>query len=214
MTERCKVCGKEKYGSYIVNGKCGYCIKEARLKKRQDAGKLPFGQANFICKHCGKEKYGKYIGTGHCGYCQKEKKLKARLEAGKLPIGSGRSLTCPKCGKFKEKQNNSMCRACKTESSKEWYRKKFKSSEAIQEKREIRRLKYAATDFRKKQLLAQNIVKRCIDNGWLFRKPCEICGKTENIDAHHDDYSKPLEVKWLCRLCHREHHAEKELTKT
>lgn len=38
--------------------------------------------------------------------------------------------------------------------------------------------------------------------GDLHRQPCEICGSTENIDAHHPDYSKPLKVKWLCRRHH------------
>lgn len=28
--------------------------------------------------------------------------------------------------------------------------------------------------------------------------------------THHDEYSKPLEVRWLCRLHHREHHAKAE----
>lgn len=39
----------------------------------------------------------------------------------------------------------------------------------------------------------------------LQRKPCEVCGD-EKVQAHHDDYSKPLKVKWLCKKHHYEHH--------
>ena len=39
------------------------------------------------------------------------------------------------------------------------------------------------------------------------RQPCERCGDP-NADRHHDDYDKPLEVRWLCRSCHIKHHAE------
>ena len=38
--------------------------------------------------------------------------------------------------------------------------------------------------------------------------PCEICGTTEHIHAHHDDYSKPLEIRWLCALHHKQVHKE------
>jgi len=31
---------------------------------------------------------------------------------------------------------------------------------------------------------------------------CENCGSTENLERHHKDYSKPLEVVTLCRKCH------------
>jgi ribosomal protein S27AE len=41
---------------------------------------------------------------------------------------------------------------------------------------------------------------------FLHEKPCEVCGATENVHAHHDDYSKPLEVRWLCSRHHAEHH--------
>ena len=37
---------------------------------------------------------------------------------------------------------------------------------------------------------------------------CTWCNSEENIEAHHPDYDKPKEVIWLCRTCHRNHHAE------
>lgn len=36
--------------------------------------------------------------------------------------------------------------------------------------------------------------------------PCEVCFTTHDIEAHHDDYNKPLEVRWLCFTHHRELH--------
>lgn len=42
-------------------------------------------------------------------------------------------------------------------------------------------------------------------NGELPRQPCEVCGDPKT-DGHHDDYSKPLEIRWLCRSHHRQHH--------
>lgn len=47
------------------------------------------------------------------------------------------------------------------------------------------------------------IVAEAIKHGELVRGLCEVCGST-NVDAHHDDYSKPLDVRWLCRRHHRE----------
>ena len=35
---------------------------------------------------------------------------------------------------------------------------------------------------------------------------CSKCGKDGLIDGHHPDYSKPLEVLWLCRRCHTDEH--------
>lgn len=55
---------------------------------------------------------------------------------------------------------------------------------------------------------AHNIVSNSIRDGKLFRKPCEVCGTTERIHAHHDDYLEPLNVRWFCAAHHHEWHAE------
>lgn len=51
--------------------------------------------------------------------------------------------------------------------------------------------------------------KQAIRKGRLPRQPCEVCGSGQ-VDAHHDDYSKPFEVRWLCRTHHKELHRRAE----
>lgn len=52
---------------------------------------------------------------------------------------------------------------------------------------------------------AHGLVRSAIKSGRLKRKPCEECGAAE-AHAHHDDYSKPLDVRWLCRKHHARAH--------
>jgi len=54
---------------------------------------------------------------------------------------------------------------------------------------------------------AYNMLSRAIKKGTIVRQPCEICGKP-NAQAHHEDYSKPLDVRWLCFKHHREAHGQ------
>lgn len=46
-------------------------------------------------------------------------------------------------------------------------------------------------------------------NGKVIQQACEVCGKLK-AEAHHDDYNKPLDVRWLCRQCHAEWHSKHE----
>lgn len=50
---------------------------------------------------------------------------------------------------------------------------------------------------------ARDIIGNEIRRGRLVPQPCQFCGKTKT-QAHHPDYSKPLEVVWVCSRCHYE----------
>lgn len=52
---------------------------------------------------------------------------------------------------------------------------------------------------------AQRAVRQRIWKGNLKRQPCEVCG-TPDAHAHHEDYSRRFDVKWLCPKHHAEVH--------
>jgi hypothetical protein len=60
------------------------------------------------------------------------------------------------------------------------------------------------------KLAAHAAVQRALASGELSRGPCEVCGVEHGrIDPHHDSYDPKdwLNVRWLCRKHHRQHHA-------
>ena len=60
---------------------------------------------------------------------------------------------------------------------------------------------------------ARVIYRTAIKRGVLVNpKVCSECGSTTHVSGHHDDYSKPLSVRWLCHKCHFQwHEANKAL---
>lgn len=88
-------------------------------------------------------------------------------------------------------------------------------------KRRLARLEYQKTKGKEKhnqaarKWVANNTIKRAahilvgnsVRDGKLIKLPCEICGNNKS-NAHHDDYAKPLDVRWLCDEHHREWHKE------
>ena len=57
---------------------------------------------------------------------------------------------------------------------------------------------------------ARSRFKRAVADGKIKRPPaCERCGSTEKPPhGHHEDYSKPFDVMWLCVACHADRHRE------
>ena len=70
--------------------------------------------------------------------------------------------------------------------------------------RESSRRRWATFSPERKR--ATTLVATAILNGTLKPQPCEACGTGRRGQAHHDDYAKPLDVRWLCGGCHKRHH--------
>lgn len=49
---------------------------------------------------------------------------------------------------------------------------------------------------------ARELVHRALKTGELVKpEKCEVCNKSRKLHVYHDDYSKALDVAWLCALC-------------
>lgn len=70
--------------------------------------------------------------------------------------------------------------------------------------------KKAELSYRKRypmKYAAHILFRNAVRDGKVARQVfCSECNSTVKIEAHHDDYSKPFEVRWLCECCHKEWH--------
>lgn len=129
---------------------------------------------------------------------------------------------CPKCEKEKDVKEfnkskaekdglNCWCRECHAEYCKPYkkskkykeYQKQYRQTESCKEAMKRGRKKYVERNPEK--IKAKNAINNAIAYGKMDRGACEICGES-NADGHHPDYSKPLDVKWLCHQHHMDHH--------
>jgi hypothetical protein len=60
---------------------------------------------------------------------------------------------------------------------------------------------------------ARSVLGRAVQSGEIIvPKSCSECAKTCRPEGHHEDYSKPLDVVWLCKSCHvNRHHSQENL---
>ena len=86
-------------------------------------------------------------------------------------------------------------------------RRKYISSERGKEVKSRIVKRWVEKNPEKRQ--AHTKVRVAIKSGLLVREACEKCG-SEKAQAHHDDYSKPLDIMWLCPKHHKERHKELE----
>lgn len=126
--------------------------------------------------------------------------------------GETKNLSAFGADKYKKSGLKPQCKACRVESQRTWRatadaKRKAKiyrrdNAEILQAKKEER---YKGSPER---LSIPTKVFRAIESGKLTREPCSVCGATEYVDGHHNDYTKPLDVVWLCRTHHRRLHQQ------
>ena len=89
------------------------------------------------------------------------------------------------------------------------YQRKYQRLGRVKRRRnELQNKAYREVPRVRQRSLAGALVRAAIKAGRLVREECEVCGK-EPTEAHHDDYSKPYDVRWLCKECHTAHHQQK-----
>jgi hypothetical protein len=144
-----------------------------------------------------------------CKQCKTEKPLTDFYVS--AAVSGARSNKCKECTKANVRANYA--------ANVEHYKEYEKGRAMLPHRVELRE-QYAATpagrmrgNAAKVAYLDRNPVKRAahqavsnaVRDGRLIRQPCEVCG-AEKTQAHHDDYSKPLDVRWLCTKHHAEWH--------
>lgn len=111
------------------------------------------------------------------------------------PCGTCRK-ELPKEKLYKRGKNTFRCRPCNTEIVRKWHA--TPEGKAAQKKAD--RIKYIR---HKTKILARIKARAAVAIGSITKpKKCEACKLVKPLQGHHEDYSKPLEVIWLCTGCH------------
>lgn len=72
--------------------------------------------------------------------------------------------------------------------------------------REYMRKRYQADAAHRLKQQVRASIGHAIRDKRMTRSSCEQCGSGLQVEAHHSDYTKPLEIIWLCRKCHEAVH--------
>lgn len=80
-------------------------------------------------------------------------------------------------------------------------RRFYNATPIVKERSKLYWRKYNSIPENKIKQKARRLIAYALEVGKIKRHPCQQCGALKT-DAHHEDYSKPLEVIWLCRRCH------------
>ena len=127
-----------------------------------------------------------------CFKCQNTKELSEFYQH--LHMIGGRVNKCKECNKTDVREN----RLTKVSYYREYDR--LRGNRITKEKSQEWGNKYPA------KKLAQTLIHNAIRANLLDKQDCEQCGSKIYIHAHHDDYLKPFNIRWLCAAHHSQWH--------
>jgi hypothetical protein len=147
------------------------------------------------------------------------------MEAKKPIIIKGQTCwRCSRCGEpksanefYKDKRTpnglKSQCKKCHTECAirtRDPINARKLRRESMRRQREIdpQKFRLREKEAAKKRTVTPAVIARrrlnyAVRSGKIVKpEKCENCGKRHKLTAHHEDYSKPFSVEWLCYECH------------
>lgn len=185
-----------------TNGRCLPCryeaVRQRKIRKRKEAGKRAWGSGRpLTCYGCGNIK--EHPKWSYCNSCQSARDRINWSQKISVRVNRPQKTDRCACGLTRAPYSKSYCRSCLAKRSKD-YRKNLHLTGQVKPRPKL-------TDEEKKiRKNARDFVNLAVRKGLMFPKPCEVCNTKFNLEAHHDDYSKPLDIRWLCRDHHVEHH--------
>lgn len=199
---KCSRCKKDKEPGREGQPYCQTCRTEYRRSKGikpkvySDGGKRT-PPKNPNCIDCGKVKDNPT--QTYCNACRAIRNKRWTLETGR--VKKHQSGLCP-CGAERAPNQRYFCSSCKAKDSKEWRSIRRTPEEVLLK---AKAYKSAMATWKR---AVRKVTEEYIRRGILQKGPCEVCGTTEMIEAHHDDYNKPMEIRSLCRQHHLEYHVK------
>lgn len=198
------------YGSPRVKDEC-CSVSNNSYDCEAPPGNVPcLGRLLVQCYKCGGWACRKcsavepYLSNRRCRLCDD-----CRDELNREDPNRGKGKLCPRCGETKDldafrldrtakvgRQTN--CKQCADDINK---------ARLATDKAKALHVRYqrAWKERNRQKTDAHEAVNEAVRTGRLSRLPCEVCGKDKS-QGHHPDYSKPLEVRWLCSKHHAEVH--------
>lgn len=98
-----------------------------------------------------------------------------------------------------------ICRGCGVEFKKAMPHQVACSRTCMKKGSHKRLSKEQKAKYEKKKQSRDSVKIRCREiakYNFPTPEPCEACG-AQATDRHHDNYNKPLEIRWLCSTCHK-----------
>lgn len=144
-----------------------------------------------------------------CARCEQVKPLEDFHRRRARP--DGRQSYCKVCNRAADRTWRGANPERKAERNRQWYAENSTHAAEYSEKRrrnhpEIER---ATQERHPEKFRARRRVQKAVSEGRIDKPDrCEECGVAERdrLQGHHADYSKPLEVEWLCTSCHGKRH--------
>ena len=185
---------------------------------------VKMGAATWSCDRMDDER-GSSDAARSCG-CSRRDRLQPRgaCRLGDLlPSDRERAMSCT--GSYRRGCRCEKCRASHNQANKDYWARNRERERAkqrarravlaqdpqwVEENNELKRKWAVTTDYDRnrdpEKIRARRLLQSAVRRGTITRQAC-ACGNPDT-QGHHEDYSKPLDVLWLCARCHADLHRE------